>query len=332
MRLAFHTLDVFTDRPFTGNPLAVFTDPAGPLLTDAQMQAIAREMNLSETVFVRPPEAGGLAKLRIFTPGAELPFAGHPTIGTAILLAQLGVAPTPEPDGGLGAEELRSRRSPHGTGDGLRPAPEPVESVIVLEENVGPIRVMLRAQDGVVRFARLEARPAELGPRPPRTPALAAMLGLSDDDLDHPTLGPTFASAGGRFLVVPLRDLDALGRARLQMAEWQRTLADEWAQQVYVVTGDPDSGEPLRARMFGPAIGIPEDPATGAAAVAFAGLLGARDPRPEGTLAWTLLQGVELGRPSRLEIEAVKRGGEVVATRVGGAAVRVSSGEMEVPA
>lgn len=301
MRLAFHTLDVFTDRPFTGNPLAVF--PQGPALTDAQMQAIARELNLSETVFVRPPEAGGLAKLRIFTPGAELPFAGHPTIGTAILLARLGVAPASD-----------------------------CESEIVLEENVGPIRVALRWQGGVARFARLEARPTELGPRPPRTSALAAMLGLTEDDLDHPTLGPTFASAGGRFLVVPVRDLDALGRSRLQMAEWQRTLAGEWAEQVYVVAGDPDSGEPLRVRMFGPAIGIPEDPATGAAAVAFAGLLGARDPRPEGVLAWTLEQGIEMGRPSRLEIEAVKRGGEVVATRVGGGAVAISRGEMEVPA
>jgi trans-2,3-dihydro-3-hydroxyanthranilate isomerase len=331
MRLAFHTLDVFTDRPFTGNPLAVFPDgfrrrdepvarpagapsrsdappppcPQGPALTDAQMQAIARELNLSETVFVRPPEAGGLAKLRIFTPGAELPFAGHPTIGTAILLASLGVAPPPQSDG---------------------------ETEIVLEENVGPIRVTLRWSGGVARFARLEARATELGPRPPRTPALAAMLGLAEDDLDHPTLGPTFASAGGRFLVVPVRDREALGRARLQMAEWQRTLAGEWAEQVYVVAGDPDSGEPLQVRMFGPAIGIPEDPATGAAAVAFAGLLGGRDPRPEGVLAWTLLQGIEMGRPSRLEIEAVKRGGEVVATRVGGAAVAISRGEMEVPA
>lgn len=301
MKLAFHTLDVFTDRPFTGNPLAVF--PHAPALSDAQMQTIARELNLSETVFVRPPEQGGLAKLRIFTPGAELPFAGHPTIGTAFLLAGLGLAPT---------------------SDG--------EAEIVFEEGVGPIRVRLRSNGGELRFAQLEARGPELGPRPPRVPALAAMLGLGEDDLDHPTLGPTFVSAGGRFLVVPVRDVDALGRARLQMAEWQRTLAEEWSPQVYVVAGDPDFPEPLRVRMFGPAIGIPEDPATGAAAVAFAGLLGVRDPRPDGVLAWTLLQGIEMGRPSRLEIEAVKRGGEVVATRVGGTAVRVSSGEMECPA
>ncbi|MCM2254734.1 MAG: PhzF family phenazine biosynthesis protein [Vicinamibacteria bacterium] len=300
MKLAFHTLDVFTDKPFTGNPLAVFPD--APALSDAQMQTIARELNLSETVFVRPPEQGGLAKLRIFTPGAELPFAGHPTIGTAFLLAALGLVPTPDP-----------------------------QAEIVFEEGVGPIKVRLRGSGGVLQFAQLEARATELGPRPPRVPALAAMLGLSDDDLDHPTLGPTFISAGGRFLVVPLRDVDALGRARLQMAEWQRTLAAEWSPQVYVVAGDPDSSQPLRVRMFGPGIGIPEDPATGAAAVAFAGLLGALDPRPDGVLAWTLLQGTEMGRPSRLEIEAVKHGGEVVATRVGGTAVRVSSGEMECP-
>ncbi len=304
MRLAFHTLDVFTDRPFTGNPLAVF--PQAPPLTNEQMQAIARELNLSETVFVRPPEAGGLAKLRIFTPGAELPFAGHPTIGTAILLASLGAVPPPQSDG---------------------------ETGIVLEENVGPIPVTLRWSGGAARFARLEALPTELGPRPPRAPALAAMLGLSEDDLDHATLGPTFVSAGTPFLVVPVRDADALARARLQMGEWQRTLADEWSSKVFVLAGDPDSaGEPLRARMFAPSLGIPEDPATGSAAVALAGLLGARDPRPDGSLAWTLLQGVEMGRPSRLEIEAVKRGGEVVATRVGGGAVPISRGEMEVPA
>lgn len=312
MKLAFHTLDVFTDQPFTGNPLAVFAD--APALSDAQMQAIARELNLSETVFVRPPEQGGLARLRIFTPGAELPFAGHPTIGTAFLLSWLGLAPTP------------------GAGLGAGPDPEPDgQAEIVFEEGVGPIKVRLRGRGGMLQFAQLEARATEFGPRPPRVPALAAMLGLSDDDLDHPTLGPTFVSAGGRFLLVPLRDVDALGRARLQMAEWQRTLADEWSPQVYVVAGDPDLPEPLRVRMFGPAIGIPEDPATGSAAVAFAGLLGGRDPRPEGVLAWTLLQGIEMGRPSRLEIEAVKRGGEVVATRVGGTAVRVSCGEMECP-
>jgi trans-2,3-dihydro-3-hydroxyanthranilate isomerase len=296
MRYRYHTLDVFTGRVFGGNPLAVFPDARG--ISGEAMQAVARELNLSETVFVLPPEAGGTRRVRIFTPGGELPFAGHPTVGTAILLVALGEVP-----GGEGEVE------------------------VVLEEGVGPVPVRVRVRGGVPESARFTAaRPPELAPAPERA-ELAAVLGLDVADLSD-DWAPAVASAGVAFTIIPLRDVDALGRARLDRAAWERVLAPTDAPHVYTIVPAAPGGT-VRARMFAPGMGIAEDPATGAAAAALGGYLA--QGIDQGAPRWTIEQGVEMGRPSRIELEADVEYANAVRVRVGGAAVRVSDGTMEIP-
>ncbi len=301
MKYAFYTTDVFTDRIFGGNPLAVFPEAQG--LTDALMQQIAREVNYSESVFVFPPDdAAHTRRLRIFTPGGELPFAGHPTLGAAHVLAAADAVPL--------------------TGDTTR---------IVFEEGVGPVAVTLTARDGAPDFAQLTAAQApEFGPEPPGVEALAALLSLDVDDLSSDEFAPQAVSCGVPFLFVPVRDHEALGRIALQREAWNRTLSGFWAPHVYALV-PADGDGPMRARMFAPAMDIEEDPATGAAASALAGYLGSRDGRADGALRWVVEQGVEMGRPSRLHVEADKQGGRIVAVRVGGRSVLVSEGTMRVP-
>ena len=303
MQYSFYTADVFTQQIFGGNPLAVFPQAGG--LSETQMQAIAGEFNLSETAFVLPPETPqGTARLRIFTPRTELPFAGHPTVGTACVLATAGRLPLNEG-----------------------------EAQVVLEEGVGPVRVDIRAGAGQPLFARLwAARLPEFGPPPPSNAELAAMLSLEPEDLLEGRYAPEAVSCGGPFLFVPLASLEALGRARVVQSLWERTLSGYWATEVYLLTFETgESRAGLRARMFAPAMGIGEDPATGAAATAIAGYLGKRQEAAGGLLRWTIAQGVEMGRPSLLEVEADCSGGEIRAIRVGGSAVLVSQGTMEVP-
>lgn len=202
MELPFHTLDVFTDRIFGGNPLAVF--PEGSGLDASEMQRIARELNLSETVFLLPPEGGGTRRARIFTPARELPFAGHPTIGAAWFLASSGEA-SPEAD---------------------------ETATVVIEEDVGPIRVEVRMGAGRPRFARFETavlpehRAPGLGPG-----ECAALLSLSEAEIGAPGWEPEMVSCGLPFLVVPVRDLDALARSRLDPVAWDAHLKDAWARQ-----------------------------------------------------------------------------------------------------
>jgi trans-2,3-dihydro-3-hydroxyanthranilate isomerase len=303
MRHRFLTADVFTDRIFGGNQLAVFPDGRG--LTTAQMQSTAREFNFSETVFVLPPESPAHARrLRIFTPGAELPFAGHPTIGTAFVLGSIG---------DLRLEEEWTR--------------------IVLEEGVGPVTVRLRADGGRPVFAQLTApRPPEFGPPPPARADLAAMLSLDPADLLDEPNGPQGVSCGLPYLFIPLESRDAVRRARLKLDVWETVLARYWSPHPYVFALDPEMpGHHVRARMFGPAVGVTEDPATGSAATALGGYLGVRDPRGGGTLRFVVEQGFEMGRPSLLEIEVDKKAGAIAEIRVGGSSVLVSEGTMEIP-
>ncbi|HYW12045.1 MAG TPA: PhzF family phenazine biosynthesis protein [Longimicrobium sp.] len=302
MRVKYHTLDVFTDRVFGGNPLAVFPDADG--VPPELMQRIARELNLSETVFVLwdAPPAGTDCRVRIFTPASELPFAGHPTVGTAFLLATLGRI--------------------HAGGDAAR---------VVLGEGVGPVPVDVRMEDGRPVFAMLSAaRLPEFGPPPPTPAVVAELLSLDEAELGG-SLGTAHATSGVPFLFVSVRDRAALGRVRLDGGAWERHLSGAWGPHVYVVTDDADEGASVHARMFAPAMGIGEDPATGGAVTALAGLLAARDATGDGTLRWTIHQGVEMGRPSRLHVEADVHGGAVTAVRVGGGAVRVGDGEMTLP-
>lgn len=303
MRYQFYTADVFTDSIFGGNPLAVIPDARG-LETD-QMQLVAREFNLSETVFVFPSEVPGhTRRLRIFTPAAELPFAGHPTIGTAHILASIGEV-------ALRDEVTR----------------------IILEEGIGPVEVSIHVDQNQPAFVEfLAARLPEYGPTPPTAQAIASLLSLEASDLVTEDHALQAVSCGVPFLFVPLRNRDAIRRARIQREQWDELLSSFWAPHIYVFTRDAErEGSDIHARMFAPALGIAEDPATGAAATALAGYLGMRDPVQQGSLHWIIEQGFEMGRPSILKVNAEKEKGEIVAIRVGGAAVRVSEGIMEIP-
>ena len=303
MRYRFLTADVFTDRPFGGNQLAVLPDAHG--LGEDVMPAIAREFNYSETVFVLPPsDPTHTRRLRIFTPGGELPFAGHPTVGTAHVLAAIGEIP-------LRSDETR----------------------IVFEEGVGPVPVLIRSDSGSPVFAQLSiAKLPEVGPPPPPAAQLAEILSLRPDDLLGGDFAPEAVSCGVPFLFVPLRDRDAVRRARVRIDKWEAVLADAWASMIMVFAHDAEwPGSDLRARMFAPGISVPEDPATGSAAAALGGYLAARVPRLDGTLRWVIEQGVEMGRPSILEAEVDKAAGKVTAVRVGGKTVLVSEGTMEIP-
>jgi len=292
-RYRFFTCDVFTDRAFCGNPLAVLPDARG--LTDEQMQSIAREFNYSETTFVLPPdEPGHAARVRIFTPGGELPFAGHPTIGTAFVLASTGAVP--------------------------REASE-----IVFEEGVGPVPVSIfRDGDRVTHCRLTAARLPEQGPPAPAAQALAKMLSLADGEV---LAGAACWSCGVPFLVVPVANLGALSRCALDLPRWRELLAGYPTQKVYPVARIDSLL--WRVRMFAPGLGVAEDPATGSAAASFAGWLAQQLPQPrDGTLAVRLEQGIEMGRPSGLHVEFDRRDGRITAVRVGGSAVLFSDGTL----
>jgi trans-2,3-dihydro-3-hydroxyanthranilate isomerase len=315
VRYRFLTADVFTDHPYGGNPLAVLPAAAG--LSTGQMRAIARELNLSETAFVLPPEdPGHFRRVRIFTPAKELPFAGHPTVGTALVLAHLGEIG----DGGAAA------------GAGTAGGEDGREARVVFEEGVGPVPVTVRFRGGVPVFAQLAAAQLPVsGPPPPDRAALADLLSL--DPADLPTDGePETVSCGVPFLFIPVRDRAALARARVRIDRFDALFPQPDPPELFPFCGDPElPGSHLRARMFAPALGIAEDPATGGAVAALGGYLGWRDPRRDGTLAWTVEQGFEMGRPSLLHLEVDKQDGAITAVRVGGTAVLISEGTIEAP-
>jgi trans-2,3-dihydro-3-hydroxyanthranilate isomerase len=309
MRYRYFTADVFTAETFGGNQLAVLPDARG--LDSRRMHQIAREFNYSETTFVLPPELPAhTRKLRIFTPGGEVPFAGHPTVGAAHVLAAIG--------------EIRL------TGD---------ETRVVFEEGVGPVAVTIRSQAGRPVFAQLSvAKLPEVGPPPPARAALAAMLSLTERDVLEGDWSPAAMSCGLPFLYVPLRDRDAVARAKPRIDLLVQTLGDYWTQMVFVFAIDDGSGTPsttsgtaIRARMFAPTIDVPEDPATGSACAAFGGYLAARDLVRDGTRKWVVEQGFEMGRPSILELEVDRDAGRITSVRVGGQSVMVCEGTIEVP-
>ena len=299
-RIHFFTLDVFTSRRFGGNPLAVVLD--AEQLDSARMQAIAAEFNLSETVFVLPPaKASAAKKLRIFTPRTELPFAGHPTVGAAYLLAKQGLVRL-----------------------------DTAAPVMVLEEAVGDVAVDVElGADGPIATRMAVPKMPEVGPEPPPAQALAAMLSLSVDDL-LPNRLPRAYSCGVPFLFVPLRDRAAIARARIRSDLWEKTVSKWWASSVFVFTFDTETAEAqVRARMFAPAFGVVEDPATGGAAAALAGYLCDVEGR-DGSFHWQIEQGFEMGRPSLIDLEAQRRSGNVTAVSVGGPSVLVSEGWIHV--
>lgn len=304
MVLTYYTLDVFTEKQLTGNPLAVVLD--ADRLTETQMLAIAREFNLSETVFVMASDKPAhTAKTRIFTPEKEVPFAGHPSVGVAALLAELNT-PT------LSGEEK--------------------DALIVLEQGVGTVRVGVRLRPGHAAYAELDAPkvPAEAGLlQPPEI--LAAGLGLIPSEIGFENHKPRCFAAGNTFGFVPISSLEAIKRARINGSHWERAFEDQGLLGVYLYTRQCEhSGNAFHSRMFAPAAGIPEDPATGSGAVCLAGLIHHFDQLPDGTHRRVLEQGYEMHRPSQITLSIEIKAGALTNVRLGGAAVRVSQGELHI--
>lgn len=296
MKLKFTTVDVFTDRQFGGNPLAVVLDAQG--LTTAQMQAIAAEFNLAETTFVLPPkDPRHAAEVRIFTPKAEMPFAGHPNVGTAFVLARLGRV----------------------TGEKL-----------VFEEKAGLVPMDIRREGGVVVATRLAA-PVPLTFGEEITPDLvAAACSLKPDDLKLDVHAPRVASCGAPLLFVELKSREALRSAAPRAEIFARELPRERIVGIHLYVQAKDGAIDVHTRMFAPEHGIPEDPATGAANVALIGVLAHHRPEVDITLSKTIGQGFDMGRPSILEASAEKKAGKVVATYIGGRCVPVMTGEIDL--
>ena len=280
--------DVFTDRSFAGNPLAVIPDARG--LDDATMARIARELNLSETTFVLPPETPGTThRVRIFTPTRELPFAGHPTVGTAVALTELA---------------------------GVQDAD------LVLGLVAGPTAVTVRPAGATLRAGFVAPQLPRLRPSPIDAATVAALVGLDAADLD-PALPLHVADAGGSdFVVAQVRSLDALA-ASGPIGRLPEVVG------VYLVAPEDDG---YRVRMFAPAAGVPEDPATGGAACAFAGSLVAHVARfgGTGTHEVRIRQGVEMGRPSELALSFDVHDGRPAQVRLAGGAVRALEGRIRV--
>ena len=291
-------LDVFTDRPLAGNPLAVVLDGGG--LGDLEMQMIAAEFNLSETVFVLPPQRPvHAAAVRIFTARQELPFAGHPTVGTAVLLAM---------------QRLKQ-------GEGV------AESVIILEEKVGPVRCGVfvpgaRRGHAVFDVPRM---PEEVASRLDAD-TLAGALGLRPGEIGFENHAPSVFTAGAPYAFVPVRDLGALARAKVVPERWSAALADSSHAVYLYCRATVAAGNQFRARCFAPGAGILEDPATGGAAAAFPGVILRFDQPPAGTHEYVIEQGFEMGRPSRIAIEVDVKGGGELAVRVSGDAVLIAEG------
>ena len=292
----FVTLDVFTEKRFTGNPLAVVFDSGG--LDTATMQLIAREFGHPETVFVLPPEnPAHRAKLRIFTPATELQFAGHPTVGTAVALARL--------DGRAGE--------------------------FVVEEGIGPVRCEVGSLDGDLGSTTFAIpRLPEPAGKAADAAAIAAGLGLAVADIGFDGLMPSRWSAGNAFTFVPLRSIAAIRRARSVPERFEPALGVGGRAMAYLFCRDTDeAGRDFHVRMFAPAVGIAEDPATGSGAAAFPGLLAATGKYRDGDHKVLIEQGYEMGRPSLIELTLTIRGGTLTAASIGGSAIVVTEGRIE---
>jgi trans-2,3-dihydro-3-hydroxyanthranilate isomerase len=301
MRLQFATVDVFTSNQFSGNPLAVVLNAEG--LSSEQMQSIAAEFNLAETTFVLPPkDSAHTAEVRIFTPRAEMPFAGHPNIGTAYVLARAG------------ASYGRTIAQDH----------------VTFEEKAGLVPISLLKDGAAISGARL-ASPQMLavGDKVP-IEAVASACGMSVDDIESKNHPPCIASCGVGFILAEVKSLTALAAAAPHIDVFRRDIVGRGTTGILIYTHADDHGIDIRARMFAPLKGIPEDPATGSANVALIGLLAQLRPEPDLQLSKAIAQGVEMGRPSLLQARAEKRGGAVTATFIGGRCVPVMSGSIEL--
>jgi trans-2,3-dihydro-3-hydroxyanthranilate isomerase len=301
MRLQFQTVDVFTGTQFVGNPLAVVLNAEG--LSAGQMQAIAAEFNLAETTFVRPAQdAAHTAEVRIFTPRSEMPFAGHPNVGTAFVLARAGSCYGRPVDG----------------------------SSVTFEEKAGLVPIEILRDGTTVVGARLASpQPLAVGSEIAGE-LVASACGVSLADIESANHPPCIASCGAPFILAELKSRAALAAASPNGDVFRLEVTKHPAVSIMIYTQVNEGGVDIRARMFAPHLNIPEDPATGSANVALIGLLAQLRSEPNLSLSKTIAQGVEMGRPSMLQAEAEKKNGVVTATFIGGRCVPVMSGIIEL--
>ncbi|ANM11233.1 UNVERIFIED_ORG: trans-2,3-dihydro-3-hydroxyanthranilate isomerase [Rhizobium aethiopicum] len=303
MARSYSVYDVFTDRKLAGNPLAVIFD--GDDLSDEAMQAITREINLSETVFVQPSSNPAYAaKLRIFTPGRELPFAGHPTVGTAVALAERA----------------------HGAST--------LDLVTVLEENVGPVRCAVRLREGEASFAEFDLpRKSQPAIMPLDKLGMADALSLKVTEIGFENHVPSVWSAGVPFLLIPVHDVGAAQRVEFDPQLWEKIVpfVEGALASAYVYCrGGVNHVAKFHARMFASGMGIVEDPATGSAAAALSGAIHHFDRLTDGHHPIMIEQGVEMGRPSFIHLHIDVDGGAISNARIGGQAVRLASGTLDL--
>lgn len=296
MNRRYYHMNVFTDRADGGNPLAVMTETDG--LDSETMQALANKIGMSETVFVFEPNTPAhLASIRIFTPRAELPFAGHPTIGTAILLTRQRL---------------------------WQPRESEFEALAVLEAKGGILRVGVMPAGEGAAFAEFDAPsvPQETVPPAP-TDRIAAALGLAPSDIGFENFKPRCFSAGVPFTYVPIHGLEAISRAQIVEDYWNEAFGDERGEPYLYCRETVTSRASFHARLFAPSHGIAEDPATGSAAVGFAGVVQLFDNPPEGLYKGVIEQGLEMGMPSQIFLEAEIAQRAIRAVRIGGHAVYI---------
>ncbi len=294
----FYICDVFTDKLFGGNQLAVLPDARG--LSTEKMQQIAREFNFSESTFVFPAEAGNTRKVRIFTPANEVPFAGHPNIGTASVMASIGEF----------GEITES-------------------SEIVFEEKAGLVPIKLMKTEEKRLWCELKApQQISLG-KTVQKGFLASAISIPDEEIEVCRHLPQEATVGLPFLITELKSREALKQARIKPDVLDEIAAQGITPDIFVYVRSKDEFD-IRSRMFAPFDGIMEDPATGSANCALAGLLAKCEAAQSGHFEWKVAQGVEMGRPSVLNIRAKKSDGEILATWVGGSSVIVCEGHINV--
>jgi trans-2,3-dihydro-3-hydroxyanthranilate isomerase len=301
MRLQFETVDVFTADRFSGNPLAVVLNALG--LSTQQMQSIAGEFNLAETTFVLPPRDNAhTAEVRIFTPRAEMPFAGHPNIGTAFVLARAGTS--------YGRAIAQDR--------------------VIFEEKAGLVPITLLKDGTSIVGARLASPQALSVSSEIPVELIASACSVAVDDIETGNHHPCIASCGAAFILAELKTREALAAASPRDDVFRQEIARYPATSILVYAQADEEEIDIRARMFAPRHGIHEDPATGSANVALIGLLAKLRPESDLELSKTIAQGVEMGRPSLLEAQAEKRGGIVTATYIGGRCVPVMQGSIDL--
>jgi trans-2,3-dihydro-3-hydroxyanthranilate isomerase len=301
--VSFTTVDVFTSTRFEGNPLAVMTDARG--LSDDQMQKIAAEFGYSEVTFVLPPEnPENTARVRIFTPTTEVPFAGHPNVGTAYVLGNL------------------SDIFGQAVGDVMR-----------FEEKAGMVTVDVRREEGRVTSTAIRAPKSLSTGSTVSVDTIARCIAIDSAKVSTRTHQPLTASVGLSFVVAELADLDTLAGARPNLAHFHDaagpTLEGNHDFSLFVYTRSADKLWHIRAGMFAPLDNVPEDPATGSASAALGAYLVSREPDPDMTVSLTIEQGVEMGRRSLIGIEVTKTDGVVTDVVISGACVEVMRGVID---